>query len=157
MQLSVAIREGSKMRAASEKGWNDTGPDGEVRTCPLLAAAEAYGLMVIREGNISPGPKWIEPTAKTSPDRGGMTAVPFSWIPDEWFPVWMFVDASPCSCEKHGTPASICDIATHLYDVHRWSREEVADWVEKVEMKVDHKQWVAAKGPDKPWTPGVKW
>lgn len=157
MLLSVAIREGSKKRALAEKGWSDIGPDGGLRVCPLLAAAEAYGLLVVEGAAVVRGPKWMEPPTLPQSDRGGVPATAFSRNPDEWVAISMFEIASPCACKKTGLPSQTYEIVQHLYDVHRWSGEELAAWVEKAEEKLDHKQWVAAKGPDKPWTPGLKW
>ena len=46
-----------------------------------------------------------------------------------------YYDVSPCSC--YALRGNIYDIITHLNDVHRWSREAIALWVEQVEPKIE--------------------
>lgn len=158
MKLSEAIKVGSQKRAPAEEGWNDIGPDGEMRSCPIFSAAEAYGLLVVEENKVSRGPNWIDPK-DTSPgiDRGGSPSSTISALPDEWYAVLTAQEIPPCSCQECSIPGDIIILAVHLYDVHQWSREAIADWIEGVEMRIDQKQWIAAKGPNKPWTPGMKW
>lgn len=158
MNVSEAIRIGSQKRAAAESGWNDLGPDGQIRSCPLFAAAEAYGLLVVEEDKIVRGPKWIEPEGADSPiERGDKPCSNISRIPNEWYAVLTAKEIPPCSCAKYDIPDYIQVLVVHLYDMHKWTREQVADWIEGVEMRVDEKQWIAAKGPGIPWKPGVKW
>lgn len=157
MMLSDAIRVGSKMHGPSESGWNDIGPDGEVRTCPLTAASEAYGQIVFNGTKIERGPKWIPPTPHRPEDRGGKPSETFTNYPDEWVAILMWPEQPPCACEVLGTSADVHLLVQHLYDVHRWSREQIADWVEQAELHLDERQWIAAKGPNKPWVAGTKW
>lgn len=159
MNLSEAIRIGSKMRPASEYGWNDLGPDGEIRTCALTAAAEAYGIWTIKDNVISRGPKWTEPeNLRPYPhERGPIEADMMSKTPDEWVAIENTDEIPPCSCGNLRIAGPVTVIIWHLQDVHRWSREAVAEWVEQAELRLDERQWIAAKGPEKPWVAGVKW
>lgn len=161
MKLSAAIRAGSKMHGPAEKGWSDIGPDGEVRTCPLVAAAEAYGTIVIDGTKFLHGPKWNGLVTAPPIKRGAADdeCETFDSAPDEWVAILMFMSAPPCTCGKSEAKPQLhaSETVRHLYDAHKWPREEIADWVEKAEEQLDHKQWVAAYGPDKPWTPGLEW
>lgn len=35
---------------------------------------------------------------------------------------------------------TVADVASHLYEDHRWEREEVADWVETIEQALEVKE-----------------
>lgn len=165
MKLSEAIREGSKKHPAAEYGWNDFGPDGEIRTCALLAAAEVYGLFIIENNVISRGPKWTpieygpnypfdrSYAYERGPEKPDMTCR----TPDEWYAIETTDEIPPCSCGNLRIPGEVFIIIWHLQDVHGWTREAVADWVEQAELRLDERQWIAAKGPGKPWVAGVKW
>lgn len=156
MKLSDAIRIGSKLRPPSQAGWSDLDQDGQPRSCPLLAAAEAYGLVTVQDGKFVPGPKWLEPAQDPQP-RNGVASCALSRFPDEWAAILWFTAASPCDCGPKNPPADVGHVATHLYDVHKWPREEVATWIEQMELKLDERQWIAAKGPGTPWKPGMDW
>ncbi len=142
MKLSDAIRVGCKMHAPSEHGWNDFGPDGDVRTCALVAAAEGAGLFTVLGHTFLKGPNWIEPTQIDQNQRAGTPApgTPglFSTrLPDEWLQVISAIELPPCPCKKFGLKADVMMLIWHLHDMHQWSREAVAEWIKTIEKKVD--------------------
>lgn len=142
MKLSTAIRVGSKMHAASEHGWNDIGPDGQIRTCALVAAAEGAGLYTIVGNVFMNGPNWIEPDLKNSTHRAGTPPVSDSRtvsvrMPDEWLLVTQALELPPCLCKKFGMKADVIMLIWHLHDMHQWSREAVAEWIATIEVKVE--------------------
>jgi hypothetical protein len=146
MKLSDAIRGGAKRRPASESGWADVGPDGEVRTCALLAAAEEAGIFMVENGQMVMGPNGRPSGAKVDPREGGEPALSAK-MPEDWNPVTMALELPPCACSQHGFLAEVIVIIWHLHDIHRWSREAVAEWIgtieEKIEARLAHNQQVS--------------
>jgi hypothetical protein len=139
MNLSTAIRVGAKMRAACESGWTDIGPDGQARTCALVAAAEGAGLFTINGSVIQRGPNWRPPVEGFEDARGyevPQQAGLSSGLPDEWRLVTNAEEVPPCPCGKYGITGSGMHLIWHLHDVHQWSREAVAEWIETVEKKI---------------------
>lgn len=139
MKLSTAIRVGARMRAASERGWSDVGPDGGIRTCALVAAAEGAGLFTIVGNCTIRGPNWMEPFGDNAVARDEQKPGLSSRMPDEWLLVTCAIEIPPCPCGKLGVPGEVIQVVWHLHDVHQWSREVVAEWIETVEKKVEER------------------
>lgn len=140
MRLSEAIRVGARMRAASERGWNDAGPDGQIRTCALVAAAEGAGLFTIVGNCVIPGPNWLEPLkgdaiARDEAEKPCLK----SRMPDNWHLITSSIEAPPCPCGKFGVKDLVMVLIWHLHDVHAWSREAVAEWIETLERAFDER------------------
>lgn len=138
MRLSTAIRVGAKMRAASERSWTDFGPDGQIRSCALVAAAEAAGLFTILGNCMIPGPNWLKPyggnpMARDPGQETGLT----SRMPDKWTLVTSAIEIPPCSCRTAGVADEVVILIWHLHDIHNWSREAVAEWIETIETEVE--------------------
>lgn len=138
MKLSEAIRVGAKMRAASERGWNDVGPDGQVRSCALMAAAEGAGLFTIAGTAFMRGPNYLEPGDDNGITRygtqpGGIS----SRMPDEWLSITMSREVPPCPCSEFYVADEVTILIWHLHDMHGWSREAVAEWIETIENKIE--------------------
>lgn len=115
MKLSEAIREGAKLRP---QGFDDYFPkqrvdvDDDIVTCScaLGAAFEAYMI-----------------------DRGGTSieAVRASSWEIEWEDLGGEKFNRPCpACPRENFPV-IGQCISHLNDHHRWTREEIADWVQR--------------------------
>jgi hypothetical protein len=111
MKLSEAIRRGAKMRPQNFGSFYDS--NGTGTTCALGAAGEGFGILgacLKNEFGI------LRPIG----DRVGA----------------MFYDAthpSPCGCIPIGW--MLHNQIAHLNDVHKWSREAIAEWVEVIENK----------------------
>lgn len=137
MKLSEAIRVGSKLRPASERGWVDYGPHMELRSCAMMAAAEAAGLFVCEGNRFVPGPD-----AALTPDLVDQrTGEPFFGdsvaVPEDWQRVTRSTRIPPCACGTRGVRGGVMELIWHLHDVHRWSREAVAEWIETVEKDIE--------------------
>ncbi len=137
MKLSTAIRVGAKMRPASKRGWSDVGPDGAIRSCALVAAAEGAGLFTIIGNYVVRGPNWMEPFGDSTVARDERKPSLSSRMPDEWLLVTSSVEIPPCPCGKLGVPGEVMLVIWHLHDIHGWSREAVAEWIETIETKVE--------------------
>lgn len=135
-RLSDAIREGSQMRAASESGWTDLGPDGKIRTCALVAACEAAGIFMMENGCLVMGPMGTPGNYEDEDQRVGGKPTLSAQIPKEWMVIVDALEYPPCCCSHEGGKATVIMIIWHLHDVHRWKREEVADWIELLEAKI---------------------
>lgn len=136
MKLSEAIREGSKMHPQSDSGWNDRGPDGQVRTCTLMAAALAAGLYEWYDGQFIYGIHATE--GDYSEDkRTGERPSKSVMAPAEWMVVTLALELPPCACARFGIKDEVMPIIWHLNDVHHWSREAVAEWIEIVENVIE--------------------
>lgn len=136
MKLSDAIRNGAKRHPASESGWTDIGPDGEIRTCALMAAAEEAGIVLCKDGGVEMGPNGRQ-IGYSDDMRGG--GEPLVWVkaPDAWETVMVAVEMPPCPCAVYGLKEMVAVIIWHLHDIHRWSREAVSEWVGTVENKIE--------------------
>lgn len=140
MNLSDAIRTGAKMRPASELGWVDTGPDGEARTCALMAAAEGAGLMFYADRRFHARSPLVRIPSGTVDRRTGLVALEDKKtlpLPSEWSRVINHVLLPPCACAPLGGADSVETIIWHLHDLHRWSREAVAEWIGTIEDKLE--------------------
>lgn len=136
IKLSDAIRKGSAMRPASESGWNDVGPNGEIRTCALVAAAEAAGIFMFENGGFVMGPMGDPGNYQDDDARVGGKPVLSAQLPKEWMLITDALEYPPCCCSHVGGRDTVMQIIWHLHDIHQWKREEVADWIELVEAKI---------------------
>ena len=110
MKLSEAIRLGAMLRP---QGFGRV-LDRNGRTCALGAAYEAVGISLTQPGEI-----------------------PKNWLPMLDYAPWSI----PCpACGGRQTKADNYrkftfgeTVVTHLNDVHKWTREAIADWVATVE------------------------
>lgn len=75
--------------------------------------------------------KQIEPTIFGGL-RPGAVATQSVELPEEWKPFCLSVQACPVSCGERFPDQGI-HIVAHLNDKHRWSREQIADWVFAIE------------------------
>jgi hypothetical protein len=109
MKLSEAIREGAKLRPQAFHAFFIDG-----RSCALAAAIEvAAGRSLDEEGE-------------------DITTLEVNRVIDEHFPLLWSEKNSHCpACERD--PGILRSTVEHLNDTHRWTREQIADWVEKVE------------------------
>lgn len=138
LRLSEAIRLGAmlkpqaigKWKGRVSKGWFGT----QETTCALAAAHEAAGLAPIRRPK---GSAVIIGARGINEGRRQVLSVE-SWVlpemPSEWL-TWMVV---PCPsmfdrCDLRN--ARLSRIIEHLNDDHRWTREQIADWVATVEAQ----------------------
>lgn len=129
--LSELVREGSKLRSASHSGWCDNGPDGQPRTCALLAAYEAAGMLMFESGLLAYGPNAVLGHGDYDA-RTGKKCTHSIKIPDEWVKTLDTIVELPCACED-GVLRHANGIVWHLHDYHHWSREAVAEWLETIE------------------------
>lgn len=102
--MSEAIREGAKLRPQA-RGW--TIKDG--KTCATGAALEA-----------------IEGTVNES-DLGYVERL-FSL-----YPYTRTKADCPEACGHYDGDSTVLSMIAHLNDVHRWTREAIADWLEEIE------------------------
>ena len=108
MRLSEAIREGSKH---TEQAFGDY-QDG-YGTCALGAAMDAFGVRLSNWRAVA------------------------QWEQDYLLPVP--INGCPLSCgatdrgDDEGPIVDIGDAVIHLNDVHRWTREQIADYVQTQE------------------------
>lgn len=109
MKLSDAIRLGAMMRP-HQAFWVLFEPDTQ-GSCALGAAAEAIGILDTTQRN------------RYLPDKR---------VPNAWRWVLRQIDACP-ACGMGGRDGQ--DMITHLNNVHYWTREAIADWVESIEPR----------------------
>lgn len=110
MQLSEAIRIGAMLKPQTFTQFFDESSQG---TCALGAALDTIGALDLTDifspaQNIALNTRWPEVMATTT-DR---------------------CPADRCLC---GSFRDLFSAVTHLNDVHRWTREAIADWVEGIE------------------------
>lgn len=150
MKLSEAIRNGSKLRPASEHGWVDWDEKGNPRTCALVAACEATGLIshdgttwhAGKDAHVS-RPQHVDARTGVVEEPGAFAVV----MPPEWSLISNAREIPPCPCKVHGLSDEVMTIIWHLHDIHRWSREAVAEWIGTVEEKVEKRNAVNQKVP----------
>lgn len=148
MRFSEAIRLGSMMKpqgfgdlVTKRTQWKSNGPLGlsieEEVSCAKGAAYEAAGLTP-REGFVDAG--------TTIGFRDGTTrvctesvATNFIEVPDDWYALLTSKTVCPeCAYRNVAiSPMAISLVVPHLNDVHRWTRERIADWVEVQEREID--------------------
>jgi hypothetical protein len=109
MRLSTAIREGSKVRPQN-CGGGYFSKNGEVRSCALGAAYEALG---------------------NSPTLS-------SRVNDALYATFSAEFEHVVACPQLHCDSGLMLLRTmivHLNDIHFWSRERIADWVQSIEDK----------------------
>ena len=112
MRLSEAIRLGALLRPRQAFGvLYDRETDA---TCALGAAADAIGLLNVPFNDYKPWPR-------DQPER-----VTWRWS------ATALVDCPACDWED-----SAQHLIIHLNTEHRWTREQIADWVETLEWAFD--------------------
>ncbi len=137
MKLSEAMRRGAKLRAQAEKGWMDVSPEGDHRSCALIGAAEAAGMLKCDDSGWGVGENG-EVSGIMTDSRGGSVGLKTSIkVPDDWRVVCERMELPPCKCDAHLEMRAVQEIVMDLNDIHRWSREGIAEWVEVVENKME--------------------
>lgn len=115
MRLSEAMRLGSMMKP---QGYYNLCRAGA--TCALGAVGDAIGILDADNCNWKPGAKapseWRWMTRLTACPACGATDYP---VPTSF------------STKRRDVQAAI----THLNNEHRWTREQIADWIETIEPK----------------------
>jgi hypothetical protein len=117
MKLSEAMRRGAKMRPQAFQFVFIA--DGPGATCALGAAAEGMGILGACIS--SQATSVLRPLGEKV---GSM--------------LYDTRQQSPCGCIPIGW--MLHNIIAHLNDVHRWSREAIAEWVEVIEGKFEVEQ-----------------
>lgn len=126
MKLSEAILLGSTMNPQAFGVYED--PDGH--TCALGAALKAVGFVVHKV---------------LLPMDAMVNSTNLAWL----FPFLHYYDACP-GC---GAANTVFNIIPHLNDDHKWTREQIAEWVATVEPKeeaneLDNRKSKGAGGAD---------
>lgn len=136
MKLSEAIRAGAKIRPQGFGSFETAkqpsrlgrlfGAKTERKTCAWGAAMEAVGGTrrehVVKEGE------------RISPFRNGAQPEVGSVVEVADYPVeWHQVTERTANCPQCKRADSVFRIMAHLNDDHRWTREEIALFVERVE------------------------
>lgn len=116
MRLSEAIRIGSKLRPQAYGTLSDG-----IGTCALGAAYEAVGAL----------------------DATG-ALVRDSHLKTEQITGRYILHESPCRCPL-AFRWMVFDLVPHLNDVHKWTREAIAEWVETVENAEEQKMEKASE------------
>lgn len=150
LKLSEAIRAGSKQHEASEVGWDDRHPTtGKIRTCTMVAALVAEGLLEDNGGScLDVVSGRIGPAANNRTNTvEGFTMVVVR-NPLRWRKVTSYQTLPPCPCKQYGIQAEAVTIITHLHDIHRWSREATAEWVETIEKKLETEKPKSEPAPE---------
>jgi hypothetical protein len=115
MRLSEAIRLGAMLRP---QGFHDFIQDlgaGIVVSCALGAAAEAIGSSAVAV---------FGPFADTDDLVGELDAA---------FGTLLNTKRRGCPSKGCGVRRVTANVIAHLNDDHRWTREQIADWVESIE------------------------
>lgn len=106
MKLSEAIREGAKLRPQTHRRyWQPNG------SCALGAAVEAT------KGSVA---------ASSVSIREHLNEV-WQGLRD----TYKYCPVDCCRWQRHEALYDVPAIVVHLNDDHDWTREEIADWVEK--------------------------
>ncbi len=118
MELSEAIRKGSKLRPQTFNETYGTAADGSFGTCAVGAAYEAVGRIVF------------------TTEADGGTQVHLSAESPSFPLLYEYYDEPlPCGCKRPSRITRLLEIIAHLNDEHRWPRERIASWVRHVEKK----------------------
>lgn len=138
MKLSEAIRAGAKIRPQARgalvrlRWWAAFWPFTKPASCALGAAFEAVGC--------EPRPETPEEfeRGRARPFRGEQTSAPAQIIehPLEWNAVWY----STIYCPQCDVSDAVYRLVPHLNDDHKWKREEIALFVERLENAVEETQ-----------------
>jgi hypothetical protein len=124
MKFSEAIRLGATMRRQTRGEYFTRGGQ---RSCALGAAIDAAGIKLV-------------PCNGLARDRRTGLMADFKWKyvwPDEWTKVIGYFTTCPACHEFCG---EVRRIVSHLNDKHRWTREQIADFVEDVESLLAAKE-----------------
>jgi hypothetical protein len=108
MKLSEAIRLGAMMKP---QAYHSGAWDG--KSCALRAAADALGI----------------PDLQCA--RSGPQVLNYYELQQRWPRLAEQADCPACCC-RHG---SLLSVVFHLNDSYRWTREQIADWVEQIEQQ----------------------
>lgn len=148
MRFSEAIRLGAMMKPQAfgdlrmtRTKWKSNGPLGlsieEEASCAKGAAYEALGISP-RETVVDAGTEigFRDGTTHVCTERVTTTVVE---VPDEWYALLTSRSICPECAFLHVASESmrINLVIPHLNDVHRWTRERIADWVEVQERDLD--------------------
>lgn len=134
MKMSEAMRVGAKMNPQCLEGHFGQTEDGKITTCAISAAVIAMGILDT-DGNAPPDAKFRIVTDM----RTGMTVKQID-NPKHVVDFLGAVSYSPCNCPFAKTEKNTnVLIIWHLNDVHHWSREAVAEWVEVIENEIAKK------------------
>lgn len=139
IRLSEAIRLGSMMKPqafgdlTSVVIHRSNGPLGLVTevqaSCAMQAAYEAGGIpvrkTVLEKGSVVTLRNGLTRTVKDD-EVGTVTAVS-----QEWYDLMMTGRA----CQECAIGLPLYHLVPHLNDVHRWTRERIADFVETIEKQ----------------------
>lgn len=112
MRLSEAMRLGAMLHPQCFGALTDFRG-----TCALGAAVAAANCPVVGRA------------AGTESTRSGDRSDLAVQVPNEWGAVL----AAVCDCPDCGSSRSGHRLIAHLNDDHRWTREQIADWVETIE------------------------
>lgn len=144
MRLSEAIRLGAMMKPQAfgvERGRvRRPGLRGLFQprietTCALAAALDAVGPLPTKE---IPAAQATALRGHVSPGKTLATV-----FPEEWALVNLGVSCPACN----GFPVPVFNLISHLNDTHRWTREQIADWVEQIELQqVSEEKQAATQG-----------
>ena len=128
MKLSEAIRLGATLRRQTRGGQLFTNGHGaNKRSCALGATIDAIGL--------TPQPSTNGTARNRITGELEKSTEAYHW-PPEWFDVMFTLDACPAAC---GLTDRIRVLIPHLNDTHRWTREQIADFVQAVESTTEPK------------------
>jgi hypothetical protein len=147
MRLSEAIREGAKRHKPSSVGWTERDSETkELRTCALYAACIEIGMYNNNGDTVVTDP------ARFSFGVDGRTGMLSRHVmyPMEWTGLLNKISTAPC---EHARIGDVESNIWHLHDVHKMSREAVAEWVETLENKIDAEAKVTSPAPAPQQTP----
>jgi hypothetical protein len=120
MRFSDAIRLGAMLRKQAYRSFLNEHGDG---TCAIGAALEAVK-----------GKRWLRSVIKSDKSSREIVA--------ETFPEALPIVANPVN--PSGAPSQLYVIVAYLNDTEKWTREQIADWVDTViprdneEVEVQH-------------------
>ncbi len=128
-RLSEAIRLGSVIRPQTFGAiYSWVGPGYKAKTCALGAALEACGCLK-RSRRIA-GKNEKDTRGNVLPE-GTMITSYRRW-PDNLWRILCLPAKDPCPC---GFTGRLIEVIPHLNDTHHWTRQEIADFVERVEIQ----------------------
>lgn len=139
MKLSEAIRVGAKIRpqgfgnlyetreTTERVGWFRKRVKREKRSCVLGAALEAADC---KPHDLQSGEsRGISPRGSVNEDA----KIEAITVPNDW-PIFLHVDCPQCEDFEPAPP--LIRLMAHLNDDHRWTREQIAVFVERIENAV---------------------
>lgn len=125
MRISEAMRLGAMMKPQSFNGPGilvsyGNGKIGFNTSCALMAAVDGGGIPY----NIGP-----RVSTELTDGRSGGTSIGIA-VPDEWSSLLRKQATCPECLPEILVETTLMQIISHLNDVHHWSREAIADFVE---------------------------